>query len=69
MADGPGSKAEAAAQCFNETFNCAQAVFSAFARELGLDREMALKTAAAFGGGMAGTGATCGAVTGALGRS
>ena len=60
------SKAGIAVQCFCETFNCAQAVFSTFAPDLGLDRERALKTAAAFGGGMAHTGATCGAVTGAL---
>jgi len=35
------NRADAAAECFNETFNCAQAVFSAFAPDLGLDREAA----------------------------
>ncbi|MFZ2801916.1 MAG: C-GCAxxG-C-C family protein [Syntrophorhabdus sp.] len=37
-----------------------------FGQELGLDREMALKVACAFGGGMARMGETCGAVTGAM---
>ncbi|HKJ43441.1 MAG TPA: C-GCAxxG-C-C family protein [Sunxiuqinia sp.] len=46
------------------SLNCAQAVFSSFADELGLDEETALKLASVFGGGMA-RGETCGAVTGA----
>lgn len=46
-------------------FNCAQTVFSLFARDLGLDEPTALKIASGFGGGMA-CGGTCGAVTGAL---
>ncbi len=46
-------------------FNCAQTVFSLFARETGLDEPTALKVASGFGGGMA-CGGTCGAVTGAL---
>ena len=60
------SKAEVAVDCFEEGFNCSQAVVSAFAPELGLDRETALRVAAAFGGGMGRTGETCGAVSGAL---
>ena len=59
-------KSESAVKCFRETFSCAQAVFSAYAPELGLDRETALKVAGAFGGGMARMGETCGAVTGAF---
>ncbi len=51
---------------FHPNFNCAQAVFSTFATQMGLDLETALKIAGAFGGGMARAGATCGAVTGAL---
>ena len=47
------SKADLAVDCLKEGFNCSQAVFSAFAPELGLDRETALRVAAAFGGGMA----------------
>jgi C_GCAxxG_C_C family probable redox protein len=45
--------------------NCAQNVLLAFCEELGLERNMALKVALGFGGGMGGTGKTCGAVTGA----
>jgi C_GCAxxG_C_C family probable redox protein len=41
-------------------------VFSSFGEEFGLDRELALKVAGAFGGGMARMGGTCGAVTGAF---
>jgi C_GCAxxG_C_C family probable redox protein len=59
-------KADLAVQCFKETFNCAQAIVSAYGPKLGLDREIGLKVAAAFGGGIARTGETCGAVTGAL---
>ncbi|MCX5867616.1 MAG: C-GCAxxG-C-C family protein [Proteobacteria bacterium] len=51
---------------FQEGFSCSQAVFSVFAEKFGLDREIALKVAGAFGGGMARMGETCGAVTGAL---
>ena len=51
---------------FEEGFNCSQAVFSAWAEELGLDRETALRVATAFGGGMGHRGDTCGAVTGAF---
>ena len=57
---------ESAAANFKEGFNCAQSVFSAFAAQLGLDRETALKLATPFGGGIAGTGQTCGVVSGAL---
>jgi C_GCAxxG_C_C family probable redox protein len=46
-------------------FNCAQTVFSLFAKEVGIDETTALKISSTFGGGMA-CGATCGAVTGAL---
>ncbi len=55
-----------AVSCFDEGFSCAQAVASTYGPEFGLSREMALKVSGAFGGGMAGMGETCGAVTGAL---
>lgn len=45
-------------------FNCAQTVFSLFAKDLGIDEKTALKIASGFGGGMA-CAETCGAVTGA----
>jgi C_GCAxxG_C_C family probable redox protein len=57
---------ERAAECFGSGFSCSQAVFAAFSEDLGLDREMALRIAQPFGGGIAGTGSTCGAVSGAL---
>ncbi len=41
-------------------------MLSSYGEEFGLDRELALKVAGAFGGGMARMGAQCGAVTGAL---
>ncbi len=57
---------DCAKELFSEGFNCAQSVFAAFAPELGLDNETALKIASSFGGGMAHMGEVCGAVTGAL---
>lgn len=60
------SKHEEALSCFNENFSCSQAVFSAFAPEMGLDKETALRVSGAFGGGMGRMGETCGAVTGAF---
>jgi C_GCAxxG_C_C family probable redox protein len=47
-------------------YSCSQSVFSVFADDLGLDREISLKVSSAFGGGIAGMGETCGAVTGVL---
>ena len=58
--------AETAVIVFSQSFNCSQAVFSAFAPQFGLDKETALKLASPFGGGMARRGEVCGAVTGAL---
>lgn len=60
------SHVEGAVSCFREGFSCSQAVFSAFAPDLGLERDLALRVAGAFGGGIARMGETCGAVTGAL---
>jgi len=60
------SVVDRASSAFDEGFSCSQAVLSAFAPELGLDRETALKVATAFGGGMGHRGDTCGAVTGAF---
>ena len=51
---------------FDQKFNCSQAVFSAFASQLGIQDEIALKIASPFGGGTAHQGHVCGAVTGAL---
>jgi len=57
---------ESAVAIFNQSFNCSQAVFSAYAEQFGLDMETALKLASPFGGGVARRGEMCGAVTGAL---
>ena len=60
------NKSDEAVKRLMETFNCAQAILSTYGPELGLDREHSLKVAAAFGGGIAGMGETCGVVSGAL---
>lgn len=49
----------------NVHYNCAQAVLTPFAEELGIPTEQAAAIAAHFGSGMR-IGSTCGAVTGAL---
>ena len=56
------SKVDEALALFKEGFSCSQAVFAAYAKNLGMNYEMALKVSQAFGGGM---GGECGAVTGA----
>jgi len=58
-------KAQQAVALHGRGCNCAQAVLCAFAGELGLEEQSALRIATGFGGGMGRTGSTCGAVTGA----
>jgi C_GCAxxG_C_C family probable redox protein len=58
--------AEIAGSIFSQHYNCSQSVFSAFAGQLGMDQETALKLASPFGGGVARRGEICGAVSGAL---
>jgi C_GCAxxG_C_C family probable redox protein len=60
------SRMDAASESHMKGFNCAQAVFSAFASEAGVTEEDALRVAAGFGGGMGRQQEVCGAVTGAL---
>ncbi len=57
---------ERAAVYFKQGFSCSQSVLAAFAPELGLDLEAALRVASAFGGGIAHRDEICGAVSGAL---
>jgi C_GCAxxG_C_C family probable redox protein len=57
---------EAAVKLFEQEFSCSQSVFSAFADPADIPRETALRVAAGFGGGLARTGDTCGAVSGAI---
>lgn len=59
------SRIETAARLFTERYSCSQAVFAAFAPELGIDHRQALRLSAGLGGGMR-IGSTCGAATGAL---
>jgi C_GCAxxG_C_C family probable redox protein len=59
------SRQDDAEKLFKSGFNCSQAVFSVFAKNMGLDDEISLKIACGFGGGMR-LGNTCGAVTGAI---
>lgn len=56
---------EIAMEIFKERFNCSQAVFGAFAEELGMPREQALNVSLCFSGGMR-KGEVCGAVSGAI---
>lgn len=60
------TKGDAAVAKFSEGYNCAQAVLYSFAEDLGLDRDVSLQAANAFGGGMGRKQEVCGAVTGAL---
>ena len=57
-------KAERARRLFKEGYNCAQAVVGAFAGEMGMDFDTAIKLASSFGGGMGRMREVCGAVSG-----
>jgi C_GCAxxG_C_C family probable redox protein len=58
------NKIQVAVSRFKEGANCAQALFSTYGPELGLDAGTALRIATPFGGGMGRLGETCGAVIG-----
>ncbi len=60
------TRADETADIFRSGYSCSQAVCLAFADDFGIDRQTALKLSCALGGGMAHTGNTCGAVSGAL---
>ncbi len=59
------SKVEEALALFYGNYNCSQSVFSVFAEQLGIEKELALRIACGFGAGMARKQLTCGAVTAA----
>lgn len=59
------NKAERAVELFGQRFMCSQAVFAAFAEELGVSEDQALKIGGCFGAGMM-KAEVCGACTGAL---
>jgi C_GCAxxG_C_C family probable redox protein len=60
------SKPDSAVCLFRQGFSCSQAVAAAFAEDLGLDKEIALRLSQPFGGGIARRADWCGAVTGAF---
>ncbi len=60
------SKAKEAESQFEKGYSCAPAVFSAYSERFGLEKELALRIACGFGGGIGHMGRTCGAVTGAV---
>ncbi|HRW13009.1 MAG TPA: C-GCAxxG-C-C family protein [Syntrophomonas sp.] len=60
------SKIDDALRYFADSGSCSQAIVLSFGPELGLPPEIAIKTAAAFGGGIARSGELCGALSGAL---
>lgn len=59
-------KSEKAVELFECGYNCAQAVFGAFAEDVGVSQEMALKLSAPFGGGIGRLREICGACSGML---
>lgn len=59
------TKWEKAVELFNQGYLCSSAVFGAYAEELGIDFETAVKVATPFGSGMR-KAEVCGAATGAL---
>lgn len=60
------TRADDAVAIFKSGLSCSQAVCGAFAEDYGIDKKTALRLSCGLGGGMAHTGNTCGAVTGAL---
>ncbi len=66
MAEKDISRVEKSELLFKSGCNCSQAVLAAFADELGLDEETALKISSGFGGGLARQREVCGAVSGAV---
>lgn len=60
------SKAKEADKQFEKGYSCAPSVLSAYSEQFGLKKELALRIACGFGGGIGRTGRTCGAVTGAV---
>lgn len=57
-------KADRAEELFRKGYNCAQSVLGAFAPELRMTQDQAMRLASAFGAGIGGLREVCGAVTG-----
>ena len=60
------SAADRAEKLVREGYNCGQAVVGAFAEEMGLSLEAAMKVSAGLGGGLCRMREACGAVSGAI---
>lgn len=63
MTNGHGERAK---ELFYKGYNCAQAVFCAFAPECGMDEETARAVSSSFGGGMGRLRQVCGTLSGAF---
>jgi len=59
------NKPELASEYLKKGYNCAQSVIKAYAGDVGMNEEEAVKMASALGGGIGRTGHVCGAVSGA----
>ena len=59
-------KARLAGELFMQGYNCSQSVICAWAADIGLERETALRLSSGFGGGMGRLREVCGSVTGAF---
>jgi len=66
MKESTMSKKEQAGAIFNDGYNCSQSVFSSFAEECGITKDLALKLSTGFGGGISRHGEVCGAVSGGV---
>ncbi len=60
------NRVEKADELHKKGYNCAQAIACAYCDLFGMDEETAFKATEAFGAGMGGMQATCGAVSGAV---
>jgi C_GCAxxG_C_C family probable redox protein len=59
------NKPEIASEYMKKGYNCAQSVIKAYAGDVGMNEEDAVKMASVLGGGIGRTGHICGAVSGA----
>jgi C_GCAxxG_C_C family probable redox protein len=59
------NKPEIASDYMKKGYNCAQSIIKAYANEVGINQEDAIRMASALGGGVARNGHICGAVSGA----
>jgi len=59
------NKSEIASEYMKNGYNCAQSIIKAYANEVGINQEDAVRMASSLGGGVGRNGHICGAVTGA----